>query len=161
MNTEYGISSDVEHYACIVDNLGRAGQLDKAYHLIKNMSVRPDDCVWSALLNGCRIHGNIPLAEVAARHLIELKPQHSGYHVLLSNIYRDASRQDDVTRVRTIMKDMGVIKSPGYSWIEVSGEFHNFLTADKTHKQSPTIYCTLDGLTKHLIAEGYRPCLAS
>ncbi|KAF5196985.1 Pentatricopeptide repeat-containing protein, partial [Thalictrum thalictroides] len=153
MRSEYGISPDVEHYACMVDNLARAGQLNEAYTLIKSMPMQPDDCVWGALLSGCRIHANVPLAEVAARHLVELKPQHSGYHVLLSNIYTDASRQKDAAHVRTVMKDMGVKKFPGYSWVEVNGEFHTFLTADKSHEQRQVIYFTLDGLTKRLLTE--------
>ncbi|KAF5192004.1 Pentatricopeptide repeat-containing protein, partial [Thalictrum thalictroides] len=153
MRSEYGISPDVEYYACLVDNLARAGWLNEAYTLIKSMPMQPDDCVWVALLSGCQIHGNVPLAEVAARHLVELKPQHSGYHVLLSNIYTDASGQKDAAHVRTVMKDMGVKKFPGYSWIEVNGEFHTFLTADKTHEQRQVIYFTLDGLTKRLLTE--------
>ncbi|KAF8389128.1 hypothetical protein HHK36_025814 [Tetracentron sinense] len=153
MTSKYGIIPDVDHYACIVDNLARAGRLDEAYCLIRSMPIKPDDCVWSALLSGCWIHGNVLLAEVAARYLIEMKPQNSGYHVLLSNIYRDSSRWNDAVRVRAVMKDKGVKKFPGYSWIEVNGECHKFFTADKSHRQSLTIYYTLDGLTKQLKTE--------
>ncbi|KAG0495547.1 hypothetical protein HPP92_000238 [Vanilla planifolia] len=92
MSTQYGIIPDVVHYACIVDNVGRLGELDRAYQFIKDMPMEPDDCIWSALLSSCRIHGNLKLAEAAAKNLVKLKPQHSGYWVLLSNIYSAASR---------------------------------------------------------------------
>ncbi|OVA03451.1 Pentatricopeptide repeat [Macleaya cordata] len=159
MSSKYQIVPDIEHYTCIVDNLGRVGRLEEAYNLIKSMPVKPDDCVWGALLGSCRIHGNVILAEVAAKHLMELKPQHPGYHVLLSNIYKDASRRNEAADVRVAMKDRGVKKFPGYSWIEVCGELHYFLTADKSHKKSSYIYFTLDGLTEQLMVEGYLPNL--
>ncbi|XP_077236575.1 pentatricopeptide repeat-containing protein At3g16610-like [Tasmannia lanceolata] len=159
MYREHGVIPDVEHYACVIDNLGRAGRLDEAYRLIKSMPIEPDDCIWGALLAGCRIHGNIPLAEVAARYLTEMEPQHSGYHVLLSNVYADARRWDDVDRVRAVMKSKGVIKFPGCSWIDVSGELHTFLTADKSHRECLSIYLTLDGLTEQLKVEGYVPTM--
>ncbi|KAJ8617544.1 hypothetical protein MRB53_013730 [Persea americana] len=157
MTSKHGVTPDLEHYGCIVDSLGRAGLLDEAYQLIESMPIVPDHCIWGALLSGCRIHGNVHLAEVAASHLVELEPQHSGYRVLLSNIYADAQRWDDVARVRAGMKNEGVTKCPGCSWVDVGGVFHTFFTADKTHIQSRTIYLTLDGLTKQLDVEGYVP----
>ncbi|MQL69367.1 hypothetical protein Taro_001637 [Colocasia esculenta] len=162
MSSEHGIVPDVDHYTCIVDNLGRAGQLDRAYRLIKSMPVKPDDCIWGALLGGCKIHGNVKLAEIAAKHLIELEPNHPGYKVLMSNIYADASRWNDVARVRGDMQDSGLKKFPGYSWIEVGGgELHRFFRADQSHKECTEIYSALDGLTKQLRDEGYVPCMDS
>ena len=162
MEKEHGTVPDLDHYTCIVDNMGRLGQLERAYQFIKDMPIEPDDCIWSALLSSCRIHGNIELAEVAAKNLIELEPQHSGYWVLLSNIYANASRWRDVASVRAAMKDGGVKKSPGYSWIEVGGsELHRFLNADKFHKKCDDIYLALDGLTEQLKDEGYVPLFES
>ncbi|KAJ0984342.1 hypothetical protein J5N97_002698 [Dioscorea zingiberensis] len=160
MARDHGVVPDLDHYACIIDNLGRAGQLDRAYQFIKDMPMEPDDCIWSALLNACRIHGNVELAEVAAKKLIELEPQHSGYWVLLSNIYADASRWNDVRDVRAAMKYGGVTKCPGFSCIEIVGsETHKFLTGDMSHQQSADIYFALDGLTENLKDEGYIPLL--
>ncbi|KAM0933870.1 putative tetratricopeptide-like helical domain superfamily [Dioscorea sansibarensis] len=140
------------------DNLGRAGELDRAHQFIKGMPIEADDCIWSALLNACRIHGNVELAEVAAKKLIELEPQHSGYWVLLSNVYADASRWDDVRHVRAAMKDGGVAKCPGFSCVDIGGsETHKFLTGDMSHKRSDDIYSALDGLTENLKDEGYIP----
>ncbi|XP_042387663.1 pentatricopeptide repeat-containing protein At4g16470-like [Zingiber officinale] len=158
MVSEHGIVPDVDHYTCIVDSLGKAGLLKKAYQFIKDMPVEPDDYIWGALLSSCRIHGDVQLAEIAAKHLIELDPQHSGYWVLLSNVYADASRWGDVSEVRAAMKGAGVNKCPGFSWVEVGGrEVHRFLTADKLHEQCDDIYLALDGLTKQLKDEGYVP----
>ena len=51
-----------------------------------------DEGFWGAILGACRIHGDINLAEKAAKSLLELCPRHSGYYVLLSNIYANAGR---------------------------------------------------------------------
>jgi pentatricopeptide repeat protein len=45
MIQQYCITPTVEHYACIVDLLGRAGQLDDALHIIDKMPVEPDASV--------------------------------------------------------------------------------------------------------------------
>ncbi|TVU06656.1 hypothetical protein EJB05_49880 [Eragrostis curvula] len=158
MHRDYNIPADEAHYACIVDCLGRAGQLQNAYDFIKGMPLVPNVCVWGALLSSCRIHGNIHLAEIAAKKLTELDPQHSGYWILLKDIYEKAMRWNDVSQLQRAMRDKGIKKCPGYSWIEVGdSELHRFLTADKLHRQRNQIYETLGGLTKQLIDEGYEP----
>lgn len=158
MDRAYNIAPDEAHHACIVDCFGRAGQLEKAYGFIMGMSIVPNACVWGALLSSCRIHGNIDLAEICAEKLIELDPQHSGYWILLKNIYAKAMRWNDVTQLQAAMKDRGIKKCPGYSWIEVGdNEIHRFLTGDQLHKQCDHIYEVLGGLTEQMIDEGYEP----
>lgn len=158
MHRDYNVTADEAHYACIVDCFGRAGQLKQVYEFIRGMPVVPNACVWSALLSSCRVHGNIGLAEIAAKKLIELDPQHSGYWMLLKNIYAKSMKWSDVSQLRTAMRDNGIKKFPGYSWIEVrDSEVHRFLSADKLHTQSNQIYEALGGLTEQLMDEGYEP----
>eukprot|EP01018_Ginkgo_biloba_P038898 Gb_11523 [translate_table: standard] len=157
MTQIYQITPRVEHYACIVDLLGRAGRLNEAYVFIKRMPVEPDAGVWGALLGACRIHRNIELGERVAEHLFELDPEDSGYYVLLSNIYAAAGRWADATKVRTMMKDRGVKKKPACSWIEVKHMVHAFLMGDITHPQSEKIYATLESLNRKMEEAGYVP----
>ncbi|KAE8674051.1 Pentatricopeptide repeat-containing protein [Hibiscus syriacus] len=72
MHSEYDVISGLEHYACMVDLLGRAGRFDQALKLIKDMPMEPTAIVWIALLSGCRIHGNVEFGEYAAAKLREL-----------------------------------------------------------------------------------------
>eukprot|EP01018_Ginkgo_biloba_P014303 Gb_06899 [translate_table: standard] len=130
MSQDYHIIPRLEHYACMVDLLGRAGHLDKAQEFIKNMPLEPDAGVWGALFSACRIYGNIPLGERMADHLFELEPENAGYYVQLANIYAAAGRWDDVAKVRTVMKNMGLKKTPGCSLIEVNNGVHAFLVED-------------------------------
>jgi len=111
MVRDYRIDPTVQHYTCMVDLLGHCGRLDEAYNLITQMRVMPDACVWGALLNSCKIHGNVELGEAAVERLIELEPDNSGNYVILSNIYAQAGKWEGVARLRKLMIDRGKIKS--------------------------------------------------
>nr|CAN66904.1 hypothetical protein VITISV_025136 [Vitis vinifera] len=56
MSNNHGIVPQLDHYACMVDILGRAGQISEAKELIDKMPMEPDSVVWSALLGSCRKH---------------------------------------------------------------------------------------------------------
>lgn len=117
MKNDYGIIPSSDHYACMVDLLGRAGRLKEAYGLIKSMPMKPHAGAWGALLGACRLHGNIGLGEIVASQLFDLEPHNAGNFVLLSNIYADANRWSDVSVVRDKMRERGVRKVAGCSWI--------------------------------------------
>eukprot|EP01018_Ginkgo_biloba_P003474 Gb_25271 [translate_table: standard] len=157
MTQKYSIIPKVEHYACMVDLLGRTGRLDEAQEFVQKMPLQPAAGVWGALLGACRIHGNIELGKHVAEHLFELDPENAGYYVLLSNIYAAASRWDDVTKVRIMMKERGLKKTPGCSWIEVNKRVHVFLVGNRSHPQSEKIFATLDTLATLMKDAGYVP----
>ncbi|KAH9295945.1 hypothetical protein KI387_039533, partial [Taxus chinensis] len=146
-----------EHYACMIDILGRAGHLDEADKIIKSMPFEPDSITYVALLAACRIHGNVELGKWAAEHIFELDPLNSGPYVLLSNIYADAGRWDDVDKVRKLMKDRGVQKKPGCSWVEVNRRVHIFKAEDTSHPQTKEIYASLEILAAQMKEAGYVP----
>ncbi|KAF4388220.1 hypothetical protein F8388_021050 [Cannabis sativa] len=161
MKHEFSIEPGVEHYGCMVDLLGRAGYLKKAYDLINEMKVRPDFVVWGSLLGSCRIHKNVELGEISARKLFELDPNNCGYYVLLSNIYADAGRWEDVERMRVLMKNQGLVKPPGFSLVELKGRVHVFLVGDREHPQHQQIYEYWEELIVKLQEAGYKPNIAS
>ncbi|KGN65963.1 pentatricopeptide repeat-containing protein At4g21300 [Cucumis sativus] len=159
MTEEYGIPARMEHYACVADMFGRAGRLDEAFETINSMPFPPDAGVWGTLLGACHIHGNVELAEVASKHLFDLDPLNSGYYVLLANVQAGAGKWRKVLKVRSIMKERGVRKVPGYSWIEVNNATHMFVAADGSHPLTAQIYSVLDSLLLELKKEGYVPQL--
>ncbi|KAK9940590.1 hypothetical protein M0R45_017244 [Rubus argutus] len=120
MQEEHGIMPRLEHYACMVNLLGRAGQLTEAYDMIKSMPMEPDLFVWGALLGASRNYGNIELAEVAAKHLSELEPESAGNTLLLSSLYADAGNWVNVARLKKMMKKKKLRKLPGCSWTEAA-----------------------------------------
>ncbi|XP_057861161.2 pentatricopeptide repeat-containing protein At2g13600 isoform X2 [Cryptomeria japonica] len=127
MNQDYCVPPRMEHYACMVDLLGRAGHFDEAQDLMKKMPLQPDNNVLGALLGGCRIHHNVELAEHVSRQLFEIDPKNAGNYVLLSNIYAAAGQWHGVAKIRTLLKERGLKKIPGSSWIEIRNSVHAFL----------------------------------
>ncbi|KAJ0976657.1 hypothetical protein J5N97_012131 [Dioscorea zingiberensis] len=98
MKNEYSIAPSPDHYACMVDLLGRAGRLEEAYELIKSMPMEPHAGAWGALLGACRLNCDMELGEMVAKKLFEMEPQNGGNYVLLSNIYAAADRWADVSK---------------------------------------------------------------
>lgn len=154
MTKDHAIKPSVDHYACMVDLLGRSGFIREAYELVKTMEVEPHAGVWGALLGACRIHCNVEVGEVAAEKLFEIEPENLGNYVLLSNIYARAQMWEDVAKVRRSMRARGMPKTAGCSWIEVDNRVHNFLIGDVSHPQCLDIYVILRHLSSQLAADG-------
>lgn len=155
MNSIYKVPREIEHYACMVDLLGRGGFLGEAIALIGRMPMKPDVVVWGALLGACRIHGNVEIGKSILKQILELEPHSGGLYVLISNMYWEAQRWEDVRKIRRLMKDHGIKKVRALSSIEIDGRIHEFMVADKSHKTSSGIYEMLDQLTDHLKSAGY------
>ncbi|VFQ71357.1 unnamed protein product [Cuscuta campestris] len=120
-----------KHYANMVDLLGRCGLVDEAVHLVQSLPIEADSNVWGALLGACRLHGKLDLGCWAADQLLKLKPNHSGYYALLSNMYADAGRWKDADRVRELMKVKGVKKMPGCSWVQMQDQVYAFIAGER------------------------------
>ncbi|XP_073012803.1 pentatricopeptide repeat-containing protein At2g29760, chloroplastic-like [Typha latifolia] len=157
MKTVFGVEPKAKHYACMIDLLGKVGLVEDAYELVRGMPKEPDEAGWGALLNACRMHGNVELGKLAGDKLLHLNPGDSGIYVLLSSMYATKCEWDDVKKVRRMMRDRGVKKTPGCSLIEVDDKFHEFFVADIAHVQSEEIYATLSNIYLQLRWEGYVP----
>ncbi|GMN48865.1 hypothetical protein TIFTF001_018034 [Ficus carica] len=156
MKNEYQLEPWPDHYACFVDLLGRANRLEEAYRFVNSMQGKPTAEVWCALLGACRIHSNKELGEIASRKLLELEPENPGNYVLISNVLAASGRWKDVQEVRMRMKESGLKKNPGCSWIEIGNKIHKFTVRDKSHPQCLKIYRKLAQVTKTLEMEaGY------
>ena len=154
---EYGIKPSLKHYGCMVDLLGRAGYLEMAYGFIKDMPLQPDASIWGALLGACRIHGNIELGKFASDRLFEVDSKNVGYYVLLSNIYANVGKWEGVDKVRSLARERGLKKTPGWSTIEVNRKVDVFYTGNQSHPKCKEIYEELRVLTAKMKSLGYIP----
>ncbi|KAL8056657.1 hypothetical protein ABFX02_04G133000 [Erythranthe guttata] len=155
MTKDYGIGPNSKHYTCMIDLLGRAGRLNDAQTLMTKMPFEPDAATWGALLGASRIHGNTALGEKAAEMIFALEPWNSGMYVLLSNLYASSGRWSDANKLRLKMRDKGVSKVPGYSWVEVGNKIHTFSVGDLSHADSERIYAFLEEMDLRMRGEGY------
>ncbi|XP_077224245.1 mitochondrial editing factor 9 [Tasmannia lanceolata] len=158
MASEFGIPPRVEHFASLVDIIGRRGNLKDAMELIEGMPVVPDTAVWGALLGACRVHNDMDLARIAAEALMRIEPESSAPYVLLYNMYADAGRWVDAMDVRMRMDRNGIRKQPGYSWVELHNNVHVFVAGDRSHPQADEIHALIENsnrVIKDLISNQY------
>ncbi|PIN12456.1 hypothetical protein CDL12_14934 [Handroanthus impetiginosus] len=150
METVYGVPPRMENYACAIDLVGRAGRLMEAKELINEMPFEPDVMVWKTLLGACRACGDIELATEVADQLLELDPGDHCTYVLLSDMYGTLKRWDEKASVKRLMREKGVKKVPGWSWIELKNDVHAFNASDHSHPNCPEIYQVLENLISEI-----------
>ncbi|ESQ45822.1 hypothetical protein EUTSA_v10010230mg [Eutrema salsugineum] len=152
---EFGMKPNLHHYGCIVDLLGRARLLDRAYGLVQSMEMKPDSTIWRTLLGACRVQGNVELGERVISHLIELKAEEAGDYILLLNTYSSVGKWEKVTELRSLMKERKIHTKPGCSAIELQGSVHEFIVDDVLHPRKEEIYETLAEINQQLKIAGY------
>ncbi|XP_057537934.1 pentatricopeptide repeat-containing protein At2g29760, chloroplastic-like [Amaranthus tricolor] len=150
MNTKYSVSPQLEHYACYIDLLSRVGRIEEALDVAKAMPFKPNNFVWGALLGGCLLHFRGKLTEDISRRLIEVDPQSSAGYVLLSNALARDHEWGKVSGLRRFMKETGVKKHRGCSWISIDGNVHEFLSGPCYHFEVSSISTMLGWLLKEM-----------
>lgn len=131
--------------------------MQEAISVIEKMPIAPTESVWGALLTGCRIHGNTELAAYAADRVFELGIVSPGMNVLLSNAYAAAGRWEDAAKARKMLRDRGVKKETGLSWVEEGNRVHTFVAGDRCHVRTREIYQKLEELGEEMEKAGYVP----
>ncbi|EPS71383.1 hypothetical protein M569_03376, partial [Genlisea aurea] len=118
MEKDHGLVPEMKHYGAVVDLMCRAGYLERAHDFIAGMPVDPDPALWTMLLGGCRLHGDLVLSGIAMEKLrgSEESKRVSGY-VLSSNSYASAGKWDDATRMREEFREFE-IKPSGWSCLQ-------------------------------------------
>ena len=143
MTKDFGIEPRLEHRACIVDLLSRAGRVEEAYSFYKRMFPKPSMDVLGILLDACRTTGNVELGDIVAREIVILKPANAGNYVQLAHSYASMKRWDGVGEVWTQMKSLHLKKLPGWSFIELHGTITTFFTDHSSHPQFEEIMLVL------------------
>ncbi|XVF37793.1 hypothetical protein REPUB_Repub20aG0041300 [Reevesia pubescens] len=146
-----------DHYACLVDLCSRAGKLKEAFEFILQLGTKPSLSVWEALLAGCHVHGDVNLGKLVAEKILEAEPENAGTYLLLSNIYALRGKWRDAAKVRLKMKDKGLKKQPGCSWIEIGNKIHVFVAGVKSHSHANLIYPLLSELHAKMRKAGSIP----
>ncbi|KAG0501089.1 hypothetical protein HPP92_001161 [Vanilla planifolia] len=149
----HGIIPRAEHYACVVDMLGRAGQFHEARSFVDCLHVEHKYLLWQALLGACSFHGEAEMGRYAAEQLIATERDCHSSYVLLANIHSVKERWEERGRTIKKMKEKGVKKEIAVSWIEVGKEVHSFVVGDDLHPHAESIYKALSELNAFIRAE--------
>ncbi|ESQ35038.1 hypothetical protein EUTSA_v10009551mg [Eutrema salsugineum] len=157
MSKKFGIEPQQEHYACIVDLLGRVGFLKEASEIVKSMPMEPKACVLGALLNSCRMHKNMDVAEDIASQLFSLEPEMTGSYMLLSNTYSASGRWEESAKVRALAKKKDLKKVSGSSWIVLKKIVYKFSSGSAVQSDFASIYPVVEDLVSHMWKKGPTP----
>jgi pentatricopeptide repeat protein len=146
----YKVEPWPEHYSCMVDMLGKAGRLEEAENLVKLMPCGPSMSALQSLLNACRVHGDVERGDRIADLVLKTDPSDSGAYISISNIYAERGEWENVARVRKEMREKGVKKELGFSWVDVgllrSIRMYKFSSGDVGHPMAKEIYEIVESL---------------
>ena len=157
MITSYRITPTVKHYGCLIDLFGRSGKLEHAEDVINTMPFRTTGLLWETLLASCRVFGDLNRGQIAAESVIQLTPERASPYILLSIIYAEKGRWDDVEKIKQMMIERGVRKERGWSKIDIDNITHEFHVRDKSHPRTSEIYEHLERLNVQMRNAGYVP----
>ncbi|KAL6207725.1 hypothetical protein ACLB2K_018679 [Fragaria x ananassa] len=150
------IKKTVEHYACMVDLLGRAGRVKEAKNLIDSMLLKPNIGIWQTLLSACRVHGEVEIGGQVGEMLLRLDGDNPVNYVMLSNLYAEAGYWKECERIRKLFKMKGLKKDAGRSWVEIDKEVYFFYNRDETHPLTEKIHQVLKEMENRIKSElGY------
>ncbi|VFQ84196.1 unnamed protein product [Cuscuta campestris] len=157
MKSDYHLPPRIEHFSCMVDLLGRAGELDKIESFIQRMPIRPNALIWRTVLGACSRVGSRKkdLGRKAAQMLMELEPQNAVNYVLLANMHASGGKWEDVAEARHAMQEAEARKEKGCSWVSMKDGVHVFVAGDRSHPDTDAIYENLRDLHRKMKAAGY------
>ena len=88
----YSFLPSLEHYTCIVDLLGRAGQVKEAVMIASMMPVQPGTLMWHSILGACQKWYNMELGKLAFEHAQQLNENDLGAYLCMANIQKNILR---------------------------------------------------------------------
>lgn len=154
MMDEFGLEPKIEHFSCMVDLFSRAGLLYEAWDFITKMPGQPDEVLLGTLLGACQKRRNAEIGERVTQLLLEMEPSNSANYIISSKLYANVKKWDESARMRMLMRDRGISKVPGCSWIEIEGTLHEFHAGDPLPDCVEEIYVVL---VYEMRREGYIP----
>ena len=151
----YKMAPKLEHYSCLVDLYGRAGQLEKAARVIEVMPMEPTAEMWAALLAACQSCQNTEVGNKAAGGLLKAGTDNPGHYVLAANMYASSGQWEELSRIRTMMRDLGLRKVPGRAWLSLENGVYTFVVEDRESGCAEEIYTCLARLSDQMRDAGY------
>jgi pentatricopeptide repeat protein len=96
MCSVYDLDAMLDHCACMLDLLGRAGCFHEAAHMLEKMPSSNHLPLLLSILGACKTWANVNLGEWAFLRILDLDPVRSEAYVCMGNIYAAAGMQIEV-----------------------------------------------------------------
>lgn len=152
MTKEYNVPPTSEHYNCVIDLLGRAGQLVEAIEMLEKMPFQPTIFAWCSMLGACRKWGNVKLGRHAFECVMRLDKQHAAAFILMFNIYMDACMWEEAKKMEAMIQ---ALMEPGQAWVEIGGIVHTFNEDDIDNIQYGELHTKLRHVYAEMEEKGY------
>ncbi|KAG6505103.1 pentatricopeptide repeat-containing protein At4g02750-like [Zingiber officinale] len=118
MERKFCIEPRLEHYGCMVDLLGRSGNIEQAENLIKRMPFEADIAVWGAFLTACGLHSNLEHGLSAVKAMQRLQKDHPVIYSMMLKVYGERGAWTRFDELKGKMQCKRLRKQRALSWIE-------------------------------------------
>ncbi|XP_060194176.1 pentatricopeptide repeat-containing protein At4g04370 [Lycium barbarum] len=150
MERDFKIKPELEHCACIVDLLCRAGRAKDAYNFYKTKFPEPMTNALGIILDACKTKALVELRDVVATELSELDHGDAGRYVQLAHSYASMAQWEGVGKTWVQMRELGLKKLPGWSFIDLHGVITIFFMGQTSHPQQEDIMLVLKNLSEEI-----------
>ncbi|MCO5568401.1 hypothetical protein L7F22_022100 [Adiantum nelumboides] len=153
MTNEYNVPPASEHFNCVIDLLGRAGQIVEAVETLEKMPYQPTLFGWCSMLGACRKWGNVKLGRHIFECVMRLDDQHAPALVLMFNIYMDACMWEEAKKIEAMLQ---ALNEPGKSWVELFGVVHTFNEDEVDDDEYKELHTKLGDVYLKMDEKGYK-----
>jgi pentatricopeptide repeat protein len=148
------------HYNCLVDLLGRTGNVVEAEDLLHTMPYCPDAIGCMALLSHCKTHGNVEVGKMCFRNYVHMDLRDASSFSLMTEIYSDCCMAADAEMIEKWRIDARAFKKAGRASICIDREVHTFDVGSlRGHESDLDICRKLGNVHAQLKVNGYFPFL--
>jgi pentatricopeptide repeat protein len=111
MSTTYCLTPTLDHYTCMIDLFGRAGQLSRAIAILEQAPPSRGDRVplLLALMSACYKWFNVELGEWTFKQLIKLDEKCEAAYVCMGNIYAVAGMHSETEKLDALRLQNDVV----------------------------------------------------
>lgn len=152
------IKPSPEHFNGVASLLGSAGRMKEPREVLGISPMPANTTFWRSLMTSSEKHGNEEVEEQQSlNEAVQPTPDNAASYVLMSNIYADGDKWDEVRRINDMRIKARAWKKPGKAWVEIKSKVHEFIVGDKTHQESTYIYNKLRKIKRQMNDTGYVP----
>ncbi|KAK8509775.1 hypothetical protein V6N13_093624 [Hibiscus sabdariffa] len=119
MKHKYGIQPGLEHYACMMETYGKAGQMGKAETLIKGMLSEFDVVLWGAFLRAFYLYSGLEPPGFATESILKLKRDYPAIYSAFRKIHGETGNgaTESTKHLKEMKKKQNIAKHDAFSQI--------------------------------------------